>query len=180
MSNYVGLDLSFAKTGVAVISVKDRKPKIELAHLITSDKDKESNHRIDDTVTEVKLIASRTNPKVILREAAIVGRSSSAIPVIKTHGVFESETSDRYRLDEVHGATIKAWARTVTGSGGKRNDKEMVAEAVLAYYGNSIKDKIYTPRGRLLDDVADAIALTTLWLEKEDLIETKFKREKAK
>src|SRR5699024_11791849 len=77
-------------------------------HLITSDKDKESLHRIDDTVTEVKLIASRTSPKVVLREAAIVGRSSSAIPVIKTHGVFESELGDRYRLEEVHGASVKA------------------------------------------------------------------------
>ena len=178
MSNYVGLDLSYAKTGVAVISVKDRKPKIELAHLITSDKDKESNHRIDDTVTEVKLIASRTNPKVVLREAAIVGRSSSAIPVIKTHGVFESELGDRYRLEEVHGASVKAWARTVTGSDGKRRDKEMVAEAVLKYFGEDVRELIYTPRGRLLDDVADAIALTILWLEKDGVIDTKFKKEK--
>src|SRR5699024_7781975 len=178
--NYLGLDLSYAKTGVAVISVKDRKPKIELAHLITSDKDKESLHRIDDTVTEVKLIASRTSPKVVLREAAIVGRSSSAIPVIKPHGVFESELGDRYRLEAVHVASVKAWSRTGTGAGGWRRDKAIVGQAVLQYLGEDVRELIYTPRGRLLDGVADAIALTVLWSEKDGVIDTKFKREKAK
>ena len=55
----------------------------------------------------------------------------------------------------------------------------MVADAVEKYYGESVREVLYTPRGRLLDDVADAIALMTLWLEKEGVIETKFKREKA-
>lgn len=180
MSNYVGLDLSYAKTGVAVISVKDRKPAIELAYLITSDKDKESADRIDGTVVECRFLAMKYNAEAVVKESPIVGRSSTAVPVIKTHGAFEADVSPRHAIHDVHGSTIKAWARVITGSDGKRNDKQMVAEAVLAYYGNDLRETIYTPRGRLLDDVADAIALMTLWLEKEGVIETKFKREKAK
>ena len=177
--NYVGLDLSLAKSGVAVISVKDRKPTIELAYLITSDKGKESAERIEGTVVECRFLAMKYNAEAVVKEAPIVGRSATAIPVIKTHGAFEAELNHRHAVYDVHGSTVKAWARVVTGSDGKRKDKEMVAEAVLAYYGNDLRETLYTPRGRLLDDVADAIALMTLWLEKEGVIETKFKREKA-
>lgn len=179
MSNYVGLDISFAKTGVAVINVKDRKPSVKLAYLIVSDTKKSATERIDDTVTEIKYVTAKVDAEVLAKEASIIRQVSTATPVIKTHAVFEHELADKYRLDDVSNSTVKAWARTVTGSDGKRKDKEMVAEAVLAYYGNDLREKLYTPRGRLLDDVADAIALMTLWLEKEGIIPTKFKRKKV-
>lgn len=178
--NYVGIDLSFAKSGLAVISVKDRKPSVKLAYLIVSDTKKTATERIDDTVTEIKYVVAKVGAEVLVKEASIIRQVSSATPVIKTHAVFEHELADKYRLDDVSNSTVKAWARTVTGSDGKRKDKEMVAEAVLAYYGNDLREKLYTPRGRLLDDVADAIALMTLWLEKEGIIPVKYERKKAK
>ena len=177
--NYVGLDLSFAKSGVAVVSVKDRKPSIKLAYLIVSDTKKSSTERIDDTVTEIKYVAAKVGAQVVAKEASIIRQVSTATPVIKTHAVFEHELADRYRIDDVSNSTVKAWARVVTGSDGKRKDKQMVADAVEKYYGESVREVLYTPRGRLLDDVADAIALMTLWLEKDGVIEMKFKREKA-
>lgn len=179
MTNYLAIDASFAKSGVAVIEVKDGKPSIKLALLIKTDTTRTPAERIDDTVTEIKYIASKVSAEVVVKEAAIVARPSTAMNVIKTHGVFEHELADKYRLDDVSNSTVKAWARTVTGSDGKRKDKEMVAEAVEKYYGGKI-DAIWTPRGKLLDDVADAIALMTLWLEREGVIETKYKRKKAK
>ena len=178
--NYVGIDLSFAKSGLAVISVKDRKPAIKLAYLIVSDTKKSATERIDDTVTEIKYVAAKVDAKVLAKEASIIRQVSTATPIIKTHAVFEHELADRYRIEDVSNSTVKAWARVVTGSDGKRKDKQMVADAVEKYYGESVREVLYTPRGRLLDDVADAIALMTLWLEKEGVIETKFKREKAK
>jgi len=176
--SYLGLDLSFAKTGWSVIEVKDGVPSIRAAGLIKSDTKKDATQRIDDTVTEIKYIASKTNPAALVKEASIIRQVSSATPVIKTHAVFEHELSGLYTLDDVSNSTVKAWARTVTGSDGKRKDKEMVAEAVELYYGKI--PQIWTAKGRLLDDVADAIALMTLWLEREGVIETKFKRKKAK
>lgn len=173
--NYLGLDLSFAKTGWTVIEVKDGKPVIKAAGLIKSDTKKTATRRIDDTITEVKFIASRVNPEAIVKEASIIRQVSSATPVISTHAVLNHELEERYKIDNVSNSTVKAWARTVTESDGKRKDKEMVAEAVEKYYGRRI-DEIWTKNGRLLDDVADAIALMTLWLEKQGVIETKFKR----
>lgn len=172
---YLGLDLSFAKTGWAVIEVKDGKPVIKAAGLIKSDTKKTATHRIDDTVTEVKYIASKVNPKAIVKEASIVRQVSSATPVISTHAVLNHELEGRYVIDNVSNSTVKAWARTVTGSDGKRRDKEMVAEAVEKYYGRRI-DEIWTKNGKLLDDVADAIALMTLWIEKQGDIPTLYKR----
>lgn len=177
--NYVGVDLSYAKSGIAVIEVKNGKPTIKLAYLVKSDTAKESHERIDDTITEVKYVASKVGAEACVKEASIIRQISSATPVIKTHAIFEHELADKYRLDEVSNSTVKAWARTVTGSDGKRKDKEMIGEAVEKYYGGKI-DAIWTPRGKLLDDVADAIALMTLWLEREGVIETKYKRKKAK
>lgn len=172
MTKYLGVDLSFAKSGWCVISVSDRTPTIEMAALIKSDTTKNATDRIDDTVTELRYIASRTSPLAVVKEASIIRQVSSATPVIKTHAVFEHEMSSKYRLDDVSNSTVKAWARKVTGSEGKRKDKEMVAEAVELYYGRRI-DEIWTARGRLIDDVADSIALMTLWLEREGVIETK-------
>lgn len=176
--NYLGLDMSFAKTGWAVVSVNKGKPTLEKYGMITTKSDRSSHERIDDTVTEIRLIASHTDPDAIIREASIVGRASTATPVIKTHGVFEHVMNDRYLLYEIHGSTIKAWARKVLGIDGNKTDKQMVADAVEKYYGKI--DGLYTKRGRLLDDVADAIALTTAWLEREGSIEEKFKKKGKK
>src|SRR5699024_2567365 len=135
---------------------------------------------LDVAETEVKYDEVKVVAGVLDKVTSIISQVTTATPVIKTHAVFEHEFADKYRIEDVSNSTVKAWARVVTGSDGKRKDKQMVADAVEKYYGESVRETIYTPRGRLLDDVADAIALTTLWLEKEGAIETKYKREKAK
>ena len=80
--NYLGTDLSFAKSGVAVISVKDRKPSIKLAYLITSDSKKSATERIDDTVTELKYVAAKVGAQVVAKEESIIRQVSTATPVI--------------------------------------------------------------------------------------------------
>lgn len=144
--NYVGADLSFAKTGLAVLSVKDRKPSIKLAYLIVSDTKKSATERIDDTVTEIKYVASKVGAEVLAKEASIIRQVSTATPVIKTHAVFEHELADRYRIEDVSNSTVKAWARVVTGSDGKRKDKQMVADAVEKYYGEGVREVLETIR----------------------------------
>ena len=99
--NYLGTDLSFAKSGVAVISVKDRKPSIKLAYLIVSDTKKSATERIDDTVTEIKYVAAKVDAEVLAKEASIIRQVSTATPVIKTHAVFEHELADKYRIEDV-------------------------------------------------------------------------------
>ena len=91
--------------------------------------------------------------------------------------VFESSWGP-LSTEEVHGASVKLELVQLRVDG-KRRDKDG-SRGCLKYFGEDVRELIYTPRGRLLDDVADAIALTVLWLEKEGVIEAKFKREKAK
>ena len=45
------------------------------------------------------------------------------------------------------------------------NKKEIVAEFLKAYFSSDMKE-IYTERGKLLDDVSDAIALSVYYKEK--------------
>src|SRR5699024_4436512 len=98
--NYVGIDLSFAKSGLAVISVKDRNPSIKLAYLIVSDTKKSATERIDATVTEIKYVAAKVDAEVLAKEASVVGRASTATNVIKTHGVYEHVLADRFSLED--------------------------------------------------------------------------------
>lgn len=180
---YLGIDLSYAKSGVAILSVKDRIPHIELAYLITSNKDRVSHIRIDETVTELKYIAVKYDVSAIVKEEGVVGASSTAIPVAKTHAVFEHQLTDRFPVDNIHPSTIKAYARHILGKDAvaqlkidepKKHGKLLVGKAVEKYYGESVRELIYTPRGRYIDDIGDAILLMTLWLENKELIETKF------
>lgn len=187
VAKYLGVDLSYAKSGVAIISVKSRKPTIELAYLITSNKDRVSHIRIDETVTEIKYMAGKHDVVAIVKEDGVVGQSSTAIPVAKTHAVLEDQLSDRFKIDNVHPSTIKAWARNILGKEAvaqlkidepKKHGKLLVGKAVEEYYGESIRELFYTPRGRYIDDIGDAIALMTLWLEKQDLIDIKYQQNK--
>lgn len=177
-SLYLSLDLSFAKTGVAIIQVTKRVPTVELAYLITSNKDREPHIRIDETVTEIKYLAGKFDVQAIVKEQSMVARASTATPVIKTHAVFEHVLSERFKLDNVFAASIKKWAREILGKKEvdqlkkdepKNHGKLLVGRAVEKYYGEI--PEMYTQRGKYIDDIGDAIALMTLWLEKQDLID---------
>lgn len=180
VDKYLGVDLSMGKSGVAIITVRDRKPHIDLAYLITSNKDRELHIRIDETVTELKYIAGKYDVAAIVKEEGLVGASSTAIPVAKTHAVFEHQLSDRFTVDNVHPSSIKALARQILGKDAvaklkidepKKHGKLLVGHAVEKYYGESVRELLYTPRGRYIDDIGDAILLMTLWLEKQGLID---------
>ena len=180
---YLGGDVSFAKSGIAIIKVIKRVPTVELAYLITSNKDRESHIRIDDTITEIKHMASKYDVQAIVKEQSMVARASTATPVIKTHAVFEHVLADRFRIDNIHASSIKKWARGILGKEAvvqlkidepKNHGKLLVGKAVEEYYGENVRELLYTPRGRYIDDIGDAIALMTLWLEKQDLIDIKY------
>lgn len=190
----LAVDYSYSKSGLAILSVKDGKPAIELAYLIKSNTAKTNHQRIDETVTEIKHVAEKNDIETILKEASIVGRSATATEVLKAHGVYEHILANKFELEDVHGASIKAFARKIIGkeradqikkAEPKKYSKLVVKEAVEKVYGNV--SEMYTPRGAYLDDVGDAILLGTLWLDRGGLVsvefpedETKNKRKRAK
>lgn len=175
---YLGVDYSLAKSGVSIISIKDRKPTLELAYLITSNKDKDTHSRIDETVTEIKHVAEKHDITDIIREEGFIGNASTAVPIAKAHAIFEYQLMHKFNLDIVHNTSIKAWSRKILGKDRerqlkkeepKKHSKLLIKEAVEKYYGSI--PELYTPRGAYIDDVGDAIALLTLWLEQQNLID---------
>lgn len=175
---YLGTDYSIAKSGVCIMSVTNRRPVIEFIHLITSDAKKEHIERIDETVTEIKYIAQQYGVTDLIREQGFAGQASTAVPVAKAHAIFEYVLMYKFNLDVVHNTSVKAWARKIIGkerdkvikaSDMKNKSKILVKEAVEEYYGSI--PEMYTPRGKYIDDIGDAIALLTLWLEQNDLID---------
>ena len=178
---YLSCDVSMAKTGIAILSVENRKPKIELAYLITSNKDKDLHIRIDETITEIKYLAGKYDVSAIVKEQGFVGRAETAIPIAKTHAIFEHVLTDRFVVDNIHNTSIKAYARKIIGKERekqlkieepKKHSKLLIKEAVEKYYGDV--PELYTSRGAYIDDIGDAILLMTLWLEKEDIIDTRY------
>ncbi|WP_237736309.1 crossover junction endodeoxyribonuclease RuvC [Staphylococcus equorum] len=164
---YIGFDLSFAKTGYAVVEVKDGKVKLVDSGLIKTDNKQTQQERIDYTSVMAEFLAAQYRPKAIIKEASVVGRSSTAMPVLKTHGAYEQRLYSKYPLYDFHNASIKKWARDILNV--KGNDKKIVGNAVNRKFGEV--NGLYTARGKYNDDIGDAIACVTAWLERESIIE---------
>lgn len=166
MIRILSLDLSFQKTGWAISDVEGNNVQLIASGLFTSDKKLKTNQRIKEHIEDIIKIYNLYKPDIIIKEAAIMGRSSTGLNVIKTHGAFEYFCSlNNIPVDDVHNQSIKAWARRTIKNHQEYNKKEIVAHAVEKYYNKKI-ESIWTPRGRLIDDTADAIALPIVWLIK--------------
>ena len=163
----LSLDLSYAKTGWSVLSIKKDNITIIACGLITSNKELEPSKRIYETVEKINKIYSLYNPDFVLKEGAIMGRSSTGLNVIKTHGAYEySLTINDRDFNDVHNATIKSWCRNYLidyhnfdkDDIKNMNKKLMVATAIEKYFDKTINE-IWTPKGKLIDDIADSIAM---------------------
>lgn len=172
----LGLDFSYSKSGYSVSKIDLSNGNIKLIDcgLLISPKDLEFIERIDSHINDIYKVIRKYKPDLVVKEAAIMGRSSTGLNVIKSHGVLEYECFNNLTpLEEVHNQTIKAWARKqliennlYTKETIKSIDKKLVvAEAIESYYDRTIEE-IRTPRGRLLDDVADGIAIPIVYYEK--------------
>ncbi len=172
----MGIDYSFSKSGVAIVDIDENTGHCELVYccLLISLKYLDFIERTSEHVADIDKLIKEYDPDLVVKEGAIMGRSSTGIPVLKAHGVFEYECfNNEVPLAEVHNQSIKAWARKqlieeegYTKESIKEVDKKkIVAIAVESYYGNKIEE-MYTPRGRLMDDVSDAIAIPIVYYEK--------------
>ncbi|WP_429367782.1 crossover junction endodeoxyribonuclease RuvC [Paenibacillus sp. DS2015] len=163
---HLGLDTSLTKSGYAVISVTDRKPTLVDYGLIKSTakfSDGERLRQIHAGITDV-LGRYPNVERVIPREAGIVRFNIPTKQIFKSHGVTEFALAD-YEIYDINIQTVKAWARRITGSPGKRNDKAMIAEAVRIYFDNP-----ELPLNKDGDE-ADAITVILSYLIRENMID---------
>lgn len=162
----MSIDLSFSKSGWAISVIDEGNPQLIASGLLTSDKKLKPIHRIEKHISDILKIYDIYKPDIIIKEAAIMGRSSTGLNVIKTHGAFEYRCHKlNIPVDEVHNQSIKAWARKQIIDHKKYDKKLIVASAIEKYYNQRISN-IWTPRNRLIDDIADAIAIPMVWLNK--------------
>ncbi|RPF54767.1 hypothetical protein [Abyssicoccus albus] len=162
----LGLDLSFAKTGYAVFDIdpEDKSYKLIDYGLIQTDSKWSDIERIQWTLSNVSILCVQYRVDKIVKEGAVVGRASTATPVLKTHGAFENFFAKWLPIHDIHNATVKKYARQVVDE--KGNGKEIVEKSVVYLFGQL--DGLHTKKGRYLDDVGDAILLTLAYSELVD------------
>lgn len=167
------LDYSYSKTGICVSEIRDGKIYVLLSKLVVSDKNSEPIERIDKHISDIKAIIDKYKPNVICKEEPFVGRAATAKYVLYAHAVLEYILyTESKEIQDIHNATLKAYCRKYlidkyfyTKEELKQfNKKEIVAEFLKAYFSSDMKE-IYTERGKLLDDVSDAIALSVYYHE---------------
>jgi crossover junction endodeoxyribonuclease RuvC len=161
----LGLDTSLTKSGYAVLQIVGARPQLVEYGLIKTDSKRSDGERLRSIVDGIERIIRRypLHP-VIPREAGIVRFNLPTKQIFKAHGATEYALAD-YKIHDINIMTVKAWARRITGSPGKRQDKAMIAEAVRIYFQN--------PELKLNKegDEADAIAVALSYLIAEGVIQ---------
>ena len=139
-----------------------------------SDKKLDTIPRISGLIDKILELYDEYNPDVIIRESPFIGRSATAKGVLYAHALLELELYNRQlEIEEIHNATLKAYCRKYltdkafyTKEELKQFDKKQIVAEFLKAYFSSDMPEIYTPRGKLKDDEADAICLSCYYKEK--------------
>ena len=170
----MSLDYSYANSGVCVSKIIDDKIVILYSDVFLSDKGKEVIPRVNGLVEDIFDLYDKYRPNIVVKEAPFVGRSSTAKNVLYAHALLELETySKGIEIEEIHNATLKAYCKKYltdksfyTKEELKQFDKKQIVAEFLKAYFSSDMPEIYTKRGKLLDDKADAICLSVFYFEK--------------
>ena len=163
----LSLDTSMSKSGWAVIDVTDRKPSVIDYGLIKTNAKLTDGERLRELHSGIIAVLTQYPDidEVIPIEDGIVRFNTATKQIAKARGVIEFSLVD-YRLEPVNIATVKKWAREVTGVSGKDGmKKENVEAAVKQYYGMA---EIKNNKG---GDCSDSIAVGTVYLLREGAVD---------
>lgn len=163
----LALDTSLTKSGWAVLSVDNRKASVVDYGLIKTNAKLTDGERLRELHSGIVAILGEYPDidSVIPIEDGIVRFNTATKQIAKARGVIEFSLVD-YRLEPINIATVKKWAREVTGVTGKDGmKKENVEAAVKQYFA---VDELRNNRG---GDVSDAIAVGTVYLKREGAID---------
>ena len=172
----LSFDIS-ASPGVAVLDIKGTNAKpgapqlIYVDHVVTDASATDSQRYEYVRSLATKAIYEHRPFDVIVREKFIRGGSKRSTQLVfgawsaidMALGAFGYSVDDK---DEIVASRVK---RLIGGKGGA--SKEEVAEGVIKRLGDDVKPLLYTPRGRLIDDRADAIAIGLAWAIQEGVID---------
>ena len=170
----MGGDISFAKSGFHIAEINNKGIKMIHSELYVTNKESEPIERINETIERLMYLHKKYKVDLIIKEGAIMGRSSTGLNVIKTHGAVEYFCFDNLiPIEDIHNATLKAFCRRYlidnsfyTKEELKQFDKKQIVAEFLKTYFDSDMPEIYTARRKLIDDKSDAIALSIYYHEK--------------
>src|SRR5690625_4628520 len=135
--------------GVAVIDIKDGKPRLEAVDHVETGADMTDSQRYKYVEAFVTQFVHENGPfDVIVREKFIKGGSKRGTQLV--FGAWASV--DRalaiygYAIEEKDEIVASTAKRIVAGNG--RASKEEVADGVVRMLGDEVKELLYTPRGR--------------------------------
>ena len=170
----MSLDYSFANSGICISKIIDDKIVILYSNVFLSDKKLDTIPRILGLIDKILELYDEHRPDIIVRESPFIGKSSTAKNVLYAHALLESELYNRQlKIEEIHNATLKAYCRKYltdksfyTKEELKQFDKKQIVAEFLKAYFSSDMPEIYTKRGKLQNDISDAICLSVFYFEK--------------
>src|SRR5690625_1143272 len=159
MIRILSFDIS-ASPGVAVLEIKDGKAKlIAVDHVVTDSSATDSQRYEYVRSLATRMIYENKPFDKIVREKFIRGGSKRSTQLV--FGAWSSIDmalgAFGYTVDEKDEIVASRVKKYIGGKGGA--SKEEVASGVIKRLGEEVRPLIYTERGRLIDDRADAIAI---------------------
>ena len=166
----LALDIS-ASPGVAVIDIKNGSPKlIYVDHVITDAGATDSQRYEYVRSLATKAVYEHRPFDAIVREKFIKGGSKRSTQLV--FGAWSSIDmalgAFGYTVDEKDEIVASRVKKYVGGKGGAKKDE--VADGVIRMLGEDVRPLLFTERGKLLDDRADAIAIGLAWAIENRLI----------
>lgn len=167
----LSFDIS-ASPGVAVLEIKDGKPSLIAVDHVETDSTATDSQRYEYVRSLATRIVYEHRPfDAIVREKFIKGGSKRSTQLVfgawsaidMSLGAFGYTVDDK---DEIVASSVK---KLIGGKGGA--SKEEVAEGVIRILGEDVRPLLYTERGRLLDDRADATAIALAYAIRKGMID---------
>jgi crossover junction endodeoxyribonuclease RuvC len=156
---YLGLDMSMSSTGVAVVEVDNKRPKLLLATRIKTNSKHRHGLRLYQIARTLRNIEAKYGPfKAIIREKGFSRFAAATQAIFKSIAMSDVVFKD-YDIEEYSPTTVK---KTIAGAGkSSKDDVESMVRELLEL------DESYKFES---DDASDACGIVLTYLLKEGLI----------
>lgn len=173
----LGIDHSMSSTGFAVLGITEESLPIMLYTSEVRTKSSEPyGYRLKKIIEEYEYIVNTFDPEHVVREQSITvfGRNKSTQVIFRVVGALDLAyyKSHGGEIDEV---PIKVVKKTITGNG--KAEKDEMELAVLNLLQIDDEDFFRTPRGRLQDDIVDAVGIALTYYETSGIFKWKTMRD---
>lgn len=160
MSNFkcitLAMDLSMSSPGFAAIALHDGKPIVLETSVIKTNPKSTHGERLVEIVVELEDLMHKYKPANLVREKGFSRFPQVTQTLFKVVGVVDMCAYTDLGL-EVHEIAVTSVKKAVTDNG--KATKEEVADKVFQLYQIDNTEEYFTPKGKLIDDKTDALAV---------------------